>query len=143
MVHGARWPHDSRDHRESAGAENTKHGSTFPDSQACGHTIVADVADTACLWHDEKLSGLCATVSFAGHHRQLGTRVSLPSGECDAWASEIVGEESAPYLYRAGTLSGPGRMSSVYYRLFLNEAGNPGQKPESIVQEQLRHISES
>lgn len=104
-------------------------------------TIVADVADTAWMWNDEKLSGLCATVSFAGHHRQLGTRVSLPSGECDAWASEIMGEESAPYLYRAGTLSGAGRMSSVYYRLFLDKAGNPGPKPESVVQDQLRHIS--
>jgi hypothetical protein len=108
-------------------------------------TVGADVVDTGWFFGNPDLEGSCVTVSFAGHHRQLGTRVSVPSEECDAWASEIVGDQWAPYLYRAGTLSGvrsAGRMSTVYYRLFLDGAGEPVMKPESIVREQLRHISE-
>jgi len=108
-------------------------------------TVSADVVDTGWFFENPDLEGSCATVSFAGHHRQLGTRVSLPSGECDAWASEIVGDQWAAYLYRAGTLSGvsgTGRLSTVYYRVFLDGTGDPVMKPEAIVHEQLRHISE-
>ena len=108
-------------------------------------SIGADVVDTGWFFEDPVLEGSCITVSFAGHHRQLGTRVSLPSGECDAWACEIVGQDWAPYLYRAGTLSGvksAGRLTTVYYRLFLDGAGAPIMKPEGIEGEQLRHISE-
>jgi hypothetical protein len=69
-------------------------------------TVGADVVDTGWFFQSPELAGSCVTVSIAGHHRQLGTRVSLPPGECDAWASEIVGDQWAPCLYRAGTLSG-------------------------------------
>jgi hypothetical protein len=63
-------------------------------------------------------------------------------GECDAWVSEIVGTQWAPHLYRAGTLSGSDRLSTVYCRLFLDEAGEPTASPEGFDRNQLRHISE-
>ena len=105
-------------------------------------SVIADVADTGWLWNNHALPGSCITISFAGHHRQLGTRVSLPSGECDAWASEIVGNAWAPFLYRAGTLSGPSRLSTAYYRVFLDEHGSPVMKPAAVQDGELRHISE-
>lgn len=106
-------------------------------------SIAGDVCDTSWLEQDPDLTGSVMTLSIAGRHRQLGGRMSLPSGECDAWAMEIVGTERAPYLYRAGTLTGvAGRLSTVYYRVFLDQEGSPAMKPQSVNHPQLRHLSE-
>lgn len=105
-------------------------------------TFAADVADTAWLGESKTFSGKCLTVSIAGHHRLTGARMSLPPGESDAWVSEIVGGQWAPHLYRAGTLSGAGRLATVYYRLFLDETGNFTPRPEGFDHNQLRLISE-
>ncbi|WP_184740055.1 hypothetical protein [Arthrobacter sp. AZCC_0090] len=66
----------------------------------------------------------------------------MPSGECNAWVSEIVAAQWAAHLYRAGTLSGSDRLSTVYYRLFQDEAGEPTVRPEGFDHNQFRHISE-
>lgn len=106
-------------------------------------SVVGDVCDTSWLEQNPDLAGSVMTLSIAGRHRLLGGRTSLPSGECDAWAIEIVGQERAPYLYRAGTLTGvAGRLSTVYYRVFMNDEGIPVAKPDAVSHPQLRRISE-
>lgn len=106
-------------------------------------SIAGDVCDTSWLEQDPDLTGSVMTLSIAGRHRLLGGRMSLPSGECDAWAMEIVGPDRAPYLYRAGTMIGvAGRLTTVYYRVFLDEEGHPAMKPQSVNHPQLCHLGE-
>jgi len=45
-------------------------------------------------------------------------------------------------LYRAGTLSGIDRLSTVFYRVFLDDAGAPVSKPGAVAEAQLRLLSE-
>lgn len=82
----------------------------------------------------------------------MKTRTSLASGECDAWAGAVLGEDLIQHAYRAGTLSGHtpvgsttpagGRLTTVYYRLFLNETGNPMERPEAMNDSELRRMDE-
>lgn len=106
-------------------------------------TIVADAADLDWFAEDPALEGTCITVSMAGHHRLLGSRTSLPTGECDAWLRAILGAHWADHAYRAGTLSGvDGRLSTVYYRLFLDGDDCPMLRPDSYKERGLRKMSE-
>lgn len=93
-------------------------------------TLGGDVSDLDWLVEDPTLTGTCVTISIAGHHRIMGGRTSLPSGECDAWVQAIFEPGWMDHAYRAGTLSGvDGRLSTVYYRMFLDEDGNPMDRP--------------
>ncbi|MFK0003130.1 hypothetical protein ACIQTZ_14055 [Paenarthrobacter sp. NPDC090520] len=105
-------------------------------------SVVGDVAELAWLQENPELSGYVMTLSIAGRHKILGERISLPSGECDAWISEIVGEDLLPFLYRAGSLSGMGRVSTVYYKVFMDESRSPIMKPAGVDHPQLRPLNE-
>lgn len=106
-------------------------------------TLSADVSDLDWFTEDSSETGSCVTVSIAGHHRVMGGRTSLPSGECDAWVQAILGVAWMDHVYRAGTLSGvAGRLSTVYYRLFLDTEGNPKDKPVGFQDMDLRRVSE-
>ncbi|MFC8041549.1 hypothetical protein ACFUOZ_19530 [Paenarthrobacter sp. NPDC057355] len=106
-------------------------------------SVVGDVAELAWLNENPNLTGFVTTLSIAGRHKLLGDRMSLPSGECDAWISEIVGDDLLPFVYRAGTLSGvAGRASTVYYNVFMDADKNGVMKPDGIDHPQLRHLSE-
>ncbi|MFJ6419201.1 hypothetical protein [Paeniglutamicibacter sp. NPDC091659] len=106
-------------------------------------TLGGDVSDLGWLMEDPSVAGTCVTISIAGHHRVMGGRTSLPSGECDAWVQAIFDPEWMDDAYRAGTLSGvDGRLSTVYYRLFLDEAGKTMDKPANFNSPELRKMSE-
>lgn len=106
-------------------------------------SVVGDVAELAWLKENPNLPGFVMTLSIAGRHKLLGERMSLPSGECDAWISEIVGDDLLPFVYRAGTLSGvAGRASTVYYNVFMDETRAGVMKPDGVDHPQLRHLSE-
>lgn len=105
-------------------------------------SVVGDVAELAWLQENPELSGLVMTLSIAGRHRLLGQRMSLPSGECDAWISEIIGEDLLPFLYRAGSLSGTGMVSTVYYKVFMNEQRAAVTKPAGVEHPELRPLTE-
>lgn len=106
-------------------------------------SVVGDVAELAWLKENPGLPGLVMTLSIAGRHKLLSERMSLPSGECDAWISEIVGDDLLPFVYRAGTLSGvAGRASTVYYNVFMDETRAGVMKPDGVNHPQLRHLSE-
>ncbi|WP_422758974.1 hypothetical protein [Paenarthrobacter sp. C1] len=105
-------------------------------------TIVADTADLDWFAEDPSLVGQrCITISLAGHHRLMGNRTSLPSGESDAWVQAILGDGWTEHVYRAGTLSGvAGRVSTVYYRLFLDADSNPRVRPDTFRDKELRPL---
>lgn len=106
-------------------------------------TLGGDCADLDWIMEDPPETGSCVTISIAGHHRMTGGRTSLPSGECDAWVREIFGPEWIDHAYRAGTLSGvDGRLSTVYYRVFLDGNGEPKQKPANFNHPGLRPMTE-
>lgn len=105
-------------------------------------TLGSDISDLAWLTEDTVAEGTCLTLSIAGHHRVTGARVPLPSGECDAWLRAIF-PQWAPAAYRAGTLSGVDqRLTTVYYRVFFDAAGEPMQKPEHFNHPGLRPLNE-
>ncbi|MDO5863447.1 MULTISPECIES: hypothetical protein [Paenarthrobacter] len=107
-------------------------------------TIVADTSDLDWFAEDPSLVGQrCITISIAGHHRLMGNRTSLPSGECDAWVQAILGLGWTEHVYRAGTVSGvAGRPSTVYYRLFLDAESNPRERPEKFKDKEMRPLRE-
>ena len=107
-------------------------------------TIVADTSDMDWFAGDPSLvRQRCVTVSLAGHHRLMGNRTSLLSGECDAWVQAILGVGWTENVYRAGTLSGvSGQLSTVYYRLFLDGESNPRERPESFKDKELRPLKD-
>lgn len=106
-------------------------------------TLSGDVSDLGWLMQDPSVTGTCVTVSIAGHHRLMGGRISLPSGECDAWIKAIFDPEWMDNAYRAGTLSGVDeRLSTVYYRLFWDQDGNPMDKPVNFNHPKLRPMGE-
>jgi hypothetical protein len=108
-----------------------------------GLTVGADVAHLDWFTQTPGMEGSCVTMSIAGHHRVMGTRTSLPTEECDAWMQAVLGVAWSESAYRAGTLSGvAGRLSTVYYRLFLDEEGHPMPKPDSVQDRGLRPIDE-
>lgn len=61
--------------------------------------------------------------------------MSLGMGECDAWAEGVLGEDLFTQVSRTGTPSGPApsgrtvlgreRLTTVCYRIFLNEDVQP------------------
>lgn len=105
-------------------------------------TLASDISVLAWMTDGEVAEGTCLTLSIAGHHRVTGGRVSLPSGECDAWLWAIF-PQWAPAAYRAGTLSGVGqRLTTLYYRVFFDAAGEPMGKPERFTHPGLRPLSE-
>ncbi len=105
-------------------------------------TLGADISALEWMTEGVVVEGTCLTLSIAGHHRVTGSRVSLPSGECDAWLWAIF-PQWASEAYRAGTLSGVDqRLTTVYYRVFFDAAGEPMNKPERFTHPGLRPLSE-
>ncbi|MCS3494529.1 hypothetical protein M2368_003561 [Arthrobacter sp. JUb119] len=105
-------------------------------------TLGSDISDLSWLTEGKVAEGTCLTLSIAGHHRVTGSRVPLPSGECDAWLWAIY-PQWASEAYRAGTLSGVDqRLTTVYYRVFFDAAGEPMQKPEHFTHPGLRPLNE-
>lgn len=115
-------------------------------------SLVGDIAALDWFTSTPGLKGTVLTVSIAGHHRLMKTRTSLASGECDAWAGAVLGKDLIQHAYRAGTLSGHtpagsrtpagGRLTTVYYRLFLDENGQPMERPEAMNDSELRRMDE-
>lgn len=115
-------------------------------------SLVGDIAALDWFTSTPGLKGSVLTISIAGHHRLMKTRTSLPTGECDAWAGAVLGEDLIKHAYRAGTLSGStpcggatpagGRLTTVYYRLFLDENGHPMERPEAMSDRELRRMDE-
>jgi hypothetical protein len=106
-------------------------------------TLNGEVADLGWTADDPTLSGACVAMSVAGHDRTTGMRVSLPTGECDAWLQAVLGAERVLHAYRTGTLSGvDGRVSTAYYRLFLGVDGNPMPRPDNFEDPELRRLNE-
>lgn len=115
-------------------------------------SLIGDVADLDWFTSTPGLKGTVLTISIAGHHRLLKTRTSLATGECDAWATAVLGEVAVRHAYRAGTLSDAvssssaaaagGRLTTVYYRLFLDEHGQPMDKPDAMDDQLLRRMDE-
>lgn len=102
-------------------------------------TLGGDVADLSWLMEDPTVTGTCVTLSVAGHHRVMGGRASLPAGECDAWVQAIFDPGWMDHAHRAGTLSGvAGRLSTVYYRMFLDKDGKPMDRPVNFDHPGLR-----
>lgn len=115
-------------------------------------SLVGDIANLDWFTSTPGLKGRVLTLSIAGHHRLMKTRTSLASGECDAWAAAVLGEDQIRHAYRAGTLSGSvaagtaapvgGRLMTVYYRLFLDENGLPMERPDELSDKLLRRMDE-
>ncbi|NKX55796.1 hypothetical protein [Arthrobacter mobilis] len=106
-------------------------------------TLGGDVVDLGWTPEHPTAEGACVTVSIAGHDHVTGERAMLPAGECDAWLQAVIGADRTRHAYRAGTLSGvDGRLSTVYYRLFLDTEGNPIPKPDYFDDPDLRSMDE-
>lgn len=115
-------------------------------------SLVGDIANLDWFTSTPGLMGQVLTLSIAGHHRVMKTRTSLATGECDAWAAAVLGEDLVSHAYRAGALSGSvpagtaeplgGRLMTVYYRLFLNENGLPMERPDEFSDKHLRRMDE-
>lgn len=115
-------------------------------------SLVGDIAYLDWFTSTPGLKGMVLTISIAGHHRLMQTRTSLATGECDAWAAAVFGDDLVQHAYRAGALSGSvpsgsavsagGRLTTVYYRLFLDEDGRPMDKPEAMSGPELRRMDE-
>lgn len=115
-------------------------------------SVVGDIANLDWFTSTPGLKGQVLTLSIAGHHRLMKTRTSLATGECDAWAAAVLGEDQIKHAYRAGALSGSvptgtvepvsGRLMTVYYRLFLDDGGLPMERPEEMSDKLLRRMDE-
>lgn len=96
-------------------------------------TIVADMADLAFLDQNPSLEGTCVTVSIAGHHRVMDSRVPVNIAEAKAWIRVVLGDKWAPHAYQQGTLSGVGgRATTMYFRLFLDAGYRPCTRPDKF-----------
>ncbi|THJ64017.1 hypothetical protein E8P82_14905 [Arthrobacter echini] len=96
-------------------------------------------ADRTVLSYIEEKPGLAGykvTLSMAGHHRVMGTRVPLSVEETDAWLYAILGNEWAAHSYHGGAMTGVnenggrGGLTTVYYMLFLTEDLQPMPRPD-------------
>lgn len=115
-------------------------------------SLVGDIANLDWFTSTPGLKGQVLTLSIAGHHRLMKTRTSLATGEFDAWAAAVLGDDLVHHAYRAGTLSGSApagtamsageRLMTVYYRLFLDEDGLPMERPEELSDKLLRRMNE-
>jgi hypothetical protein len=113
------------------------------DNPGISITLAGEVADLGWTEEDPTADGVCLTVSVAGRDRATAERVAPPTGETDAWLLAFLGPEWFRHAYRAGTRSGGnGRLTTVYYRLFLDTEGNPIPKPEDYEDADLRRMDE-
>lgn len=142
---------------DNVGDPSRRHMPSIPrvrslDDPRIDISLVGDLAHLDWFTSTPGLKGTVVTLSIAGHHRLLKTRTSLATGECDAWAAAVLGEDAIKHAYRAGTLSGAipsastaaagGRLTTVYYRLFLDETGHPMDKPVAMDDQLLRRMDE-
>jgi hypothetical protein len=89
-------------------------------------TFGGDRAELAYAVGDSTLEGYKLTLSMAGHHRLMGSRVPLSTEETDAWLYAILGTDWADHSYHIGALSGvEGRLTTVFYWLYLSENQEP------------------
>lgn len=99
-------------------------------------TVAADITPLRVLEPDSGLDGSVLTISVRGRNRILGSQITLPRPESDAWAAAVAGTKWAPHLYMQGALSGTGPMSTMYYRIFLGPDHSPttptGQLSEHV-----------
>jgi hypothetical protein len=59
-------------------------------------------------------------ISALRHHQVIYPRVAVDAVEAAAWLRVVLGDEWAPHACRQGAMSGVGgRLSTVYFRLFL------------------------
>lgn len=65
-----------------------------------------DRAILSCALETPGAQGYKITLSMAGHHRTMGSRVPLSVEETDAWLYAILGDEWADHSYHAGARSG-------------------------------------
>jgi hypothetical protein len=105
-------------------------------------SLVGDIAALDWFTSTPGLKGSVLTISIAGHHRLVKTRTSLATGECDAWATAVLGDDLIKHAYRTGspndaaptmtTAPAGNRLTSVHYQLFLDENGQPMERPEAM-----------
>ena len=96
-------------------------------------------ADRSALSYIEETPGLAGykvTISMAGHHRVMRTRLPLSVEETDAWLYAILGDEWAGHSYHGGAMTGVnenggrGGLTTVYYMLFLTDELRPMPRPD-------------
>lgn len=89
------------------------------------HAEISFGADRATLSYATEnpgLEGFKLTLSMAGHHRMMGSRIALSVEETDAWLYAILGDEWADHSYHAGAMSGvSNRLTTIFYMLYLSE----------------------
>ncbi len=101
-------------------------------------TFTADRAEMSYATDIPELTGFKITLSIAGHHRLMDSRVMLSMDETDAWLYAILGKEWADHSYHAGALSGVAvtgttglnKRATIYYYLYLSQDGKPIPRPE-------------
>lgn len=104
-------------------------------------TFGGDRADLAYAVEDPELEGFKLTLSMAGHHRLMGSRVPLSTEETDAWLYAILGTDWADHSYHVGALSGvEGRLTTVFYWLYLSESHQPIPCPAKDVEQPMAPI---
>lgn len=104
-------------------------------------TISSDRADLSWLLNNDNLPGQCVTLSVAGHHTVLRTRITLTDTEYVAWAQAVLGVAWFPFIYRAGaTTDSAGRPVTSYFRLFLDANGHPCLRPPEYQDAELELI---
>lgn len=95
-------------------------------------TFGADRAKLSYATTTPGLPGFKLTLSMAGHHRMMGSRVPLSVEETDAWLYATFGDEWADHSYHAGAMSGvSGRFTTVFYLLYLSEDLQPIPQPQA------------
>jgi hypothetical protein len=97
-------------------------------------TFTADRAEMAYASENPNLTGHKITLSIAGHHRMMNSRVMLSLDETDAWLYAILGKEWADHSYHAGALTGVStglnKRATIYYYLYLSQDGDPITRPD-------------
>ncbi len=93
-------------------------------------TVEADLATLSYAVETPGLLGYKLTLSMAGHHRVLDTRVVLSVEETEAWAYAVLGDQWADHSYYGGLVSGPGRLGVVFYLLYLGEDFELIERPD-------------
>lgn len=100
-------------------------------------TFGADRSRLSYIEETPGLAGYKVTVSMAGHHRVMRSRVPLSVQETDAWLYAILGDDWADHSYHGGAMTGVnekggrGGLTTVYYMLFLSEELQPIPKPQA------------
>lgn len=115
-------------------------------------SLAGDIAVLDWFTSTPGLKGTVLTISIAGHHHLMKTRTSLATEEFDTWAAAVLGDDLIKHTYRASTLSGfiptgsaarvAGRLTTVYYRVFQNNDGQPMGKPDEMNDPDFRRMDE-